>query len=51
MADNEKPENVEKLATWRKKIEIIDRYQKPGKRESNRTTHVKNNTHESAFYK
>jgi hypothetical protein len=23
MADNEKPENVEKLATWRKKIEMI----------------------------
>jgi hypothetical protein len=51
MADNEKPENVEKLATWRKKIEMIGIDIKSRQRKRNKTTHVKDNTHESAFHK
>jgi hypothetical protein len=57
MADNEKPkdkqqQDVEELTTWRKKIEMIGIDIKSLDIEYDyNMSHIKNNTHESAFYK
>ena len=62
MADNEKSErkekekdqhqDVEELSTWYKKIEMIGiDIKNLDRKNRNRATVVKNNIHESAFYK
>jgi hypothetical protein len=45
------PQQDVELAAWYKKIEIIGISIKSLERERNRTTQIKNNTHQSAFYK